>query len=890
MSAVGALAHLHNGESYDGFVSPLMSRAESVASDGQSMVSSLTANMPSYIASVRPSPEYISPANASIVATESQYSARGSVSEDDDEVTFDRHGRAAVAEGAVALVNGFLDRLLHDFFSTARSTSLLALRPAVSDVLRKSLARDAIARAQGDLEDLLALQDSDEEEEKLLRTPKEAANSKWNTEFIWKRARLRVMMRSEKSEFDIDDDEKYVQQEGLFQGRRFSQTTVISLSSEIFLAGVLDFIAEQLLSFGAMAAATRIRRQGVNAKGDPRLRETAHILVQESDVEKAALNSSMARLWRNWRKSLRARGLSTGRRSSRSASMSPALTRRESVADTIVAEKTLPSIPDMGYPEHVIASNIPISSSAKDVDEIETPWLTRDPDEKVPQQHVTNGRINHRADSSVGNFSYFRPMRTNVEPVTRPSTSPQPAPTPFVDAPGAWPAETPAEELHEPKPDLGGASKLQDEAISRSADEMINAPSSPNMPIAEMRTSPIPTLDPSQLDSFFPQQYTELGTHRDQKPASPAAAGTALHGFDWTDQQGVGREVRLSEEFTRKSIGDMRSLITDSATPRGHVNSSNQAVNGTFFDDDDWEDEEPTRPTSRQSTYTTQSYSLHDPTKPQTQSQRATPQHMPAIHADHSGSSESLSAPSPTVGRPVSNDSPVLPPSTLPLKFYNNGYIPQKLSLSGGNSSGLDTRRSQHASSSPRNFLASRALSAASSSSSSASSMEQESRPSNLSADQSVSGATAPETPKAIDGHYAAPRDAPRALQGLGISRQTSDEFKHVRRGSPILQQPSPEDRAMGRQSSKIVDGEVSSLGSKRSSLKRPYPAEKLVNLEEAGKSSTSLSKLTSASITSPEDFDLMIRGDDTIKYTLTPESARGVPVRSKHQGLTGKG
>lgn len=913
--------------SYNDFASPVMSRAESVASDGQSVVSTMTANTPSYLSTIRPAPEYVSPLCASQAATESQYA---SVSGDDeDQDALDRNGRVAVAEGALALVNGFLDKLLYDILATARSTSLLALKPAVLDVLRKSLARDAIARAQGDLEDLLALQDSDEDDQ-ALRTPKELG--KWNMEFMWKRTRLRVMMRSEKSDFDIDDDERYVQEEGLFQGRRFSQTTVISLSAEIFLAGVLDFVAEQLLAMGSSAAATRTRRQGINAKADPGLQGRAHILVQEPDVEKAALNSSMERLWRGWRKSLRA---STGRRASRSITGSPILTRRGSVADSTVMEEKPPNIPDMNHPEHVLASNIPLPMSSKDVDEIEVPWLARDPDEKVPQHHVADGRFNHRPVRSVGNFSYFRPMGAKTNAESRPSTSPQPVATPFIDAPGAWPQETPLQEtpfyemneawshendaegtptqetlaqppletaplqdMAEPESDLGHVPNLKNEALDRSTDAL-TAPAFPDKAVTEARTSPIPTLEPSQLDLppldtnhalSVNDDYGEANEsemphdHEAMHPiavttatgfAGAAAALPAVHASGYQAAQG---EVRLSDEFRRKSIGDMRSLVTDNAVQRHDTEPSQGTVTGTFLDEDESADEDA-RPESMKSMYTTQSYTLNDRSMHQVKPERATPQHMPTGHND---SSDTLVASSPVVAQQVSKQSPVLPSvhdvsPVAPLK--SSERRPLRLPIATKNSPGRHARdvSQDPASASPRNFLASRNLSPTSSSSP-GSPREQRPRSPNTPTGQATPGATISETPKVTATPHYAVKEAPRALQGLGISRQTSDEFKNARRGSPV-QPTGSEDLIRSGRSSNTFDADPSTPGSNRNSLKH-YLAEKIVNnMDEAGRSNSSLTKLTSASITSPEDFDMMVQSNDTIKYTLTPESARDVPV-----------
>lgn len=867
----------------DGYsvVSPIMSRAESIASDGRSsIVSSMTANVPSYLSNVRPTPDYISPVNASQIATESQYSSKGSVSEDEDPV--DRYGRVAVAEGAVALTNSFLDKLLYDFLSTARSTSFLALKPAVADVLKKSLARDAIARAEGDVEDLLALQDSDDEDERL-HTPKESG--KWNLEFIWKRARLRVMMRSDKSDFDIDDDERYMQEEGLLQGRRFSQTTVISLSAEIFLAGVLDFVAEQLLSLASSSAAMRTRRQGVNARADPGLQTMAHVLVQEPDIEKAALNSSMERLWRNWRKSLRSRGLSFGRRSSiRSYSGSPGMAQRESISENSLRKESTPYIPDMNYPEHVLASNIPLPMNERDVAEIETPWLARDPDEKVPQSHVTHGRFNHRSVKSVNNFSYFTPVRSHVDVEARPATSPQPIPTPFVDAPGAWPEETPTKEISEPEPADKHVDSQDETGADTPTEAMLGASTSLSTPITQVSTSQIPTLDPSQLETA---DITEAETPsafdsrpRDEAQAEDipkhsqystshvtAGAAGAGRGSDHRSQHG---EPRLSEEFKRKSLGDMKTLVDT------HSNTSSVApmgANGTFLVADESDDEDYPG-----STQTTQSYNLNDRSTTPVVHEKATRQHMPIAdvrEAEDQLAPAALVQDTSTGARTITS---ILPhtdtqtPQKGPLKADRR---PPRLPLSPKLSPGrVEKDRSQDPTS-PNDFLISRNLSP---SSSPRSAKEPSSRIPSLSQNHAVTSSSPTEAPKVTDKPQFASKESPRALQGLGISRLPSDDFINGKTMSPTLQQKGAEDYTRVQRTSQATDSNVTSAKDKRSSLK-PIAREGTAVMDEDNKSSTSLSKLTSASISSPEDFDMMLQSTGTLKYTLTPESARDVPV-----------
>lgn len=529
-------------------VSPTMSRPGSVASGRSSIVSTMTVTAPNYVGTTRPSPEYISAASAGYLATESQSHSLASVSEDED----DSSDQVVVADGAVSLINAFLDKLLFDFLSAARSTNLLALKPAIADVLKKSLARDAIARAQDDVEDLLALQDSDDEEEHISST---LDKQKWNLEFAWKRARLRVMMRIETSDFDIDDDEKYVQEEGLLQGRQFSQARFMSLSAEIFLAGVLEFVAEQLLALASNGATMRARKQSLSVKADAGLTTTPRILVQEPDIEKAALNSPMDRLWRNWKKSLRSRGLGHQYRSTRSLNGSPTLTQHENV---LVEETGMtPHIPDMEHPEHVIASNIPLPMSERDIDEINTPWLAKDPDEETNSVPVAGRWSWHHPVKNNKLLSYFSPLTSQLglhgrrasshhptstsfadapdalqKRPTSHASSNQPMPTPYVDAPGAWPGETPMEknsaDTLPDEVDFTSAEPTDEASPTRQSlhDDPASVPGADTAAVA----SPIPNLEPSTVradssnEADSPQAETQLATDPVQTEIVPSVS------------------------------------------------------------------------------------------------------------------------------------------------------------------------------------------------------------------------------------------------------------------------------------------------------------------------------------------------------------------------------
>lgn len=409
------------------------SYANSIASDAPSLASATAfTTTPANVANVKPAPEYISLSCASQLATDVA-DARA-----DEDHSWRLHHRATVAESAVASINQFLDRQLYEYINVARTASLNALKPAVTEVLKKNLARDAIASAQDNLEDLLALQ-ADDEFNDPSRPSSQSGAARFNLDFTWKRSRLRVMMRTEKSEFDIDDDERYVREEGL--NTTFSETAgVISLASEIFLAGVLDYLGEMLLTMASQVALARIQRAGANSTLPEHSDDIMYMLVDDADLERAVLNSPLDRQWRTWKKSVRI--FNRASQQSHSAATSPVVVRRGSLWDRI------PDRPENNYPEHVLASNIPLPETLRDVDEIEVPGLARDPDRPESAQHSHQAPRVYRPQSA--GFGAHRQYKSENFSKLRPVSVPLPTTTPLVEAPGAWPMDTPAVEIVKP--------------------------------------------------------------------------------------------------------------------------------------------------------------------------------------------------------------------------------------------------------------------------------------------------------------------------------------------------------------------------------------------------------------------------------------------------------
>jgi len=347
--------------------SPRPCRTASFSSDkAPSLASSLGFQMPT---TVRPLPAYIAASVASQLVTDHHNAQMREEDVDSDELQ-----NAIFSDPALALINAFLDHLLFAFLSSARSPSFAVIRPAISDVLKPRLAREAMEAADEELDGLLAGEDDED------ANPHEPKNlDPWTVEKMWKRTRLRIMVYTRLGELEDEDEDKFVQQErGLsMDDDEDDEAGMVSWSSAIFLTSVLEYVAEQLLLVSGSAALARmaVRMKKLAAQDEQPVIE--RLIIEEPDVEKIALNSTLGRLWRTWRKRVRSplSPLSPGR-GVRASSSYTSLLRHRASRDTI---NTLHSDPEP-LPEHPptetdIAANIPLPIRERDVDEIEVPGL-----------------------------------------------------------------------------------------------------------------------------------------------------------------------------------------------------------------------------------------------------------------------------------------------------------------------------------------------------------------------------------------------------------------------------------------------------------------------------------------------------------------------------------
>ena len=394
--------HRHTRSETTEFTSPRSSRAASFSSDKPSVAGSTSFQIPT---NVRPPPAYIAASVASQIATDhhnAQLREEFGFNEDSSPFLIN----ALFSDEALNLLNTFLDHLLFSFLSTARSPSLTAIRPAIIDVLRSRLAREAMATADEELQGLLA---GDDEESPPGKNGQDTFE-KWDVEMIWKRTRLRIMVYTRLGEFEDEDEERYVEQErglSLDDGSN-EELGLVSWVAAIFLTSVMEHIAEQTLMVSGQAAFARMSAKMKKAARKSMNGEEVQlerVIVEEFDVEKVALNSTLGRLWRTWRKRVRApvaplSSPPSSRGHSRGFSNIASLSDRRGSLDT--AESALSGeVPKHEVTEIDIAANIPLPMSDNDVAEIEVPGLARQFDEDSSDSETPTVRPSQRPASFI---------------------------------------------------------------------------------------------------------------------------------------------------------------------------------------------------------------------------------------------------------------------------------------------------------------------------------------------------------------------------------------------------------------------------------------------------------------------------------------------------------
>ncbi|CBY00401.1 predicted protein [Plenodomus lingam JN3] len=341
--------------------------------------------------------------------------------------------------------------------------------------------------ADEELDGLLAGEDDDDDLSQQQPKADTATVANWDVEKVWKRTRLRIMVYTRLGELEDEDEERYVQQErGLSMDEdEDDDAALVSWASAIFLTSVIEYVAEQSLLISGTAAYAHMaakRKKLAQQTEDARPQELAieRLVVEEPHVEKIALNSALGRLWRTWRKRVRSPSTPLLGRGVRPVSSYSSLHLRKASRDTIDAiiqeDSTIPEHPPT---ETEIASNIPLPQGDNDINEIEVPGLAQTfeddadslgsetPVQRPPRPSSVYVPLSALARGRDSNKR--RPLSLPMRPAPPFTVSPHASPAPSISSEnGDLPFETPMERME-------GADSYIDEADEESVDRQREA-------------------------------------------------------------------------------------------------------------------------------------------------------------------------------------------------------------------------------------------------------------------------------------------------------------------------------------------------------------------------------------------------------------------------------
>ncbi|KAL2430272.1 hypothetical protein ABEF95_002680 [Exophiala dermatitidis] len=318
---------------------------------------------------------------------------------------------AVILEGALQLVNGFLDQILYDILSKSHSVALSAVRSAVPIVLKQRLGHSAVRAADEELQDYL---DEEEMEEVQTSVGTLDPRSEFDVDLAWKLTRLRCMVYAKLGDMEEEDEEDYLDDNELRQHIGTVKDSVraaaaITPSAAIFLTTVLEFLGEQALCIAAQHARRRhsLNKPPNTANGryPTNASDEDVILVEELDMSGVGKEGPLIRLWRSWKGNTRG-GNSISSRPTTPIILSP------SSPESPAQEWKFPSVPAIStikeerspsiHPTRSPApAEIPLPTSNNDVEEIEVPGLAPSPEDENDEGPAERPTLEKRKPSSM---------------------------------------------------------------------------------------------------------------------------------------------------------------------------------------------------------------------------------------------------------------------------------------------------------------------------------------------------------------------------------------------------------------------------------------------------------------------------------------------------------
>ncbi|KAJ5729869.1 uncharacterized protein N7483_004377 [Penicillium malachiteum] len=361
------------------------SRSTSLSSDSQHPRLSLMSPP-----SVSPAPAFISPSAASeIITSDQEFNAADFVAEEDTGATAD----VLVTPAALSLLNGFLDNLLFNILAASKSTQLSCIRPILADVLKPRLAQEVVATADEELCEYMGGEDDEKTEFRGGQEP----GGEFDLVHSWKLTRLRCMVYTRLGDMEEEDEDEFIAQDRLGEAdgapRRFSShVDNITPAAAIFLTSIMEHIGERALVIAGETARSRLSSKlndtdsHLSDDFEDHRKRIERLIVEDLDMEKLALNATLGRLWRTWRK--RRRGTTLARTLSRESFRRRTYTmgnsRRSSIAT--IEEPVTPREPLTEEKLPLLdPATVPLPLGDHDVEEIEVPGYNPELDGEVVQ-------------------------------------------------------------------------------------------------------------------------------------------------------------------------------------------------------------------------------------------------------------------------------------------------------------------------------------------------------------------------------------------------------------------------------------------------------------------------------------------------------------------------
>jgi hypothetical protein len=338
--------------------SPRAMRSPSLSSDVPSTRSAATKALPE----ASPPPSFVATAEASNLVS----------SEVEDTVD--------VKEEALVLLNSFLDHILYNILATAKSIQLTQLRDAVPLVLKPRLGKAALGAAEEELKEYL---NDGDDEVPVGNDPRTEFGTNFDLDLAWKLARLRCMVYTRLGDMEEEDEEEHIEAEQLHPGsgaytHAAHRASLVGAAGAIFVTSILEYLGEQALFYAVQNTARRAQAQapkslvGLQFNKNRPISPPIHqsMVLDESDMFYVGRESPLSRLWRSWRRQTRLpMDMASKQISPLHDEHSPMTERTPRIDENAVQED---------FQEFELPHQVPLPMSDNDVNEIEVPGLARE--------------------------------------------------------------------------------------------------------------------------------------------------------------------------------------------------------------------------------------------------------------------------------------------------------------------------------------------------------------------------------------------------------------------------------------------------------------------------------------------------------------------------------